>query len=258
MPPSRFLPRGFTLAELLVVIGIIALLIAVLLPALSAARREANRVKCMSNLRNLAAAQWLYVIDNRGYFVQGGLAHGGSALHAHEEVSWFNTLNRYYQNKLLARCPADTSVHWETPMTGGALRRTSFGLNAFLDHELCPWGPGFGVVPAGGLYVKIEQVRRASDVVQFGEMAYAGDYAASDHVHPNAFADKTTPDLAIPVRIAGQLQTNAHGPRRTKPVWDDVANYTFVDGHVESGRLRDVFTSLYVNRFDPAAPQPKP
>ena len=258
MPPRASRDSAFTLVELLVVIGIIAVLIAILLPALSAARREANRVKCLSNLRNLAAAQWLYVIDNKGYFVQGGLAHGGAKEHEHEEISWFNTLNRYYQNKLVARCPADTSVHWDTPMSGGALRRTSYGMNAFLDRELCPWGPGFDTTAAKSLYVKIEKIRRSSEVVQFAEMAYAGDYAASDHVHPNEFSAVTTPDAAIPTRIAGQLQSNAHGLRRNKVGWNDTANYTFVDGHVESARLRDVFTSLYVNRFDPASPQPRP
>lgn len=251
--------RGFTLVELLVVIGIIAVLIAILIPALSAARREANRVKCLSNLRNLAMAQWTYVIDHRGWLVQGGMAHGGS--HADEEKTWFNTLQRYYSNKLVARCPSDTSVHWETPVPGvaGRLRRTSFGLNTFLDKDLCPWGPGFKPTPPGGLYVKIDQIRRSSDVLQFLELAYDGEFAASDHVHPDLFDNSgMTPEPAIPGRVARQLQINSHGPRRTSPSWDAIANYSFVDGHAESARLRDVYQSSYQNRFDPAAPHRRP
>ena len=62
----RHRKAAFTLVELLVVIGIIALLVSILLPALSRARRSAMTVQCASNMKQLAQAMLMYIQDNKG------------------------------------------------------------------------------------------------------------------------------------------------------------------------------------------------
>ena len=81
LPPTRRERRGsraFTLVELLVVIGIIALLISILLPTLNRARKAAEQVQCLSNLRQLSQAVLMFTAENKGWMP--GQAGGGILL----------------------------------------------------------------------------------------------------------------------------------------------------------------------------------
>ena len=75
---KRLTKRGFTLVELLVVIGIIAILVGVLLPALSRARQQAQTVSCASNLRQLYAATELYAANFKTFMLPSTAGTGSS------------------------------------------------------------------------------------------------------------------------------------------------------------------------------------
>ena len=244
--PSLHRPRApasrpaFTLVELLVVIGIISLLISILLPVLGAANRAAKQTKCLSNMRNMLLAAQMYAGDNKNYLIQAGMSHGGA--HSHEDVAWFNTLQSYYQNKLVARCPSDDSPHWAggtpVPPSASAYRRTSYGINEFLDKDLCPWG---------GPYVKITQIRQSSATIQFLEMAENGDFAGADHPHVDLWVGN------VPAKASSQLEIHQHGGKTR--TWQAKANYGFLDCHVETLPFSEVFTDRTRNKFDPAVAQ---
>ena len=121
---------GFTLVELLVVIGIIAVLIAVLLPALSKARKQALLTVCMSNQKQLVAALMMYCADNRGCFPggPGGYKVNGVPKYTVSLAMWDSQARNPYscnqdedngpiwlakyvsKSKRIAGCPAEPDV----------------------------------------------------------------------------------------------------------------------------------------------------
>jgi prepilin-type N-terminal cleavage/methylation domain-containing protein/prepilin-type processing-associated H-X9-DG protein len=96
--------RAFTLVELLVVIGIIAVLISVLLPALGRAREQANQAACLSNLRQLGMAFVMYANDNK-YWLPGTSRGGPQLDHdwLHYQFSTTRNLDRSAIGKYLGK-----------------------------------------------------------------------------------------------------------------------------------------------------------
>lgn len=193
MPSCRRSRSGFTLIELLVVVAIIALLLAILLPSLGAAREQSRAATCLSNLRQLGLASSMYADENRDAIIalletQNGYVH------------WIQLLEPYIKNAAICRCRDDQSQNWAADPfhdTQG-LRTTSFVVN----HEISP---------DLGIYRRT-QVHHPARTIFFAEFK---DDEVGDHFHPEDWAlYLSTPEdeLAL-TRHRGQ------------------ANYWFLDGH---------------------------
>jgi prepilin-type N-terminal cleavage/methylation domain-containing protein/prepilin-type processing-associated H-X9-DG protein len=140
--------RAFTLVELLVVIGIIAILIGLLFPVFAGARQQASKVQCLSNLRQLGIATNMYVAENKQTYPQP-FADGDLPTRIAQQTLWFNALDPYLQRNIvdvasgaaakrnyttLKQDPVYPSFGENTSVTGGNGSRT-YKMNTYFGES---------------------------------------------------------------------------------------------------------------------------
>ena len=101
--------RGFTITELLVVVGLIAVLVSLLMPAISRARAAANAVSCLSNLRQMATAWTMYTNESKGRLPEYQWSVPGSPDVAWQAY-WPGILDRFRVRDEAILCPAADTV----------------------------------------------------------------------------------------------------------------------------------------------------
>jgi prepilin-type N-terminal cleavage/methylation domain-containing protein/prepilin-type processing-associated H-X9-DG protein len=230
--------HGFTLVELLVVIGIIALLIGILLPTLASARRSANNLKCQTVMRELGLALTMYAQSNKGFLPAGrtgpeSVDHGSIKV-TNGYVYWWMRLQvlRLIPGlddpmRGVAICPADDTPFWpydDYPNHKNV--QSSYGINQMMSVG----SDGKDGVVDGicdfqlHRHPKILGVKNSAEKILLGEIRYG--WIASFYA-PNSFQG----GAQVPNSDWQDWDWYRHSKtpgRRT----DGRANVLWMDGHV--------------------------
>ena len=229
--------HAFTLVELLVVIGIIALLISILLPSLARAREQGNAIKCLSNLRQISQAFLMYANAN----MKDGLPRPAAQVDTEDWIYWQPTrdinesriaayISNKPFNKEVFRCPSDD---WQQ-RTAGTPYHYSYSVNMYI----CKRNAGTETEWQGKKTLKLSQIRNPTDKILLVEETFT-----------------TLDDGCWAWQASGGLGKNVLSARHDRKNEDATdltrgrGNAAFADGHAVMIERADAFLPRYYHPF---------
>ena len=214
--------RAFTLLELLVVLAIVALLLSILLPAMSEARREGMRTACLVKTRELGNAVGYFRADNDDRMPRSN--HSAFAARA---MPWEYALYRYFSGTMFESPDSGWQRVRDESFTcpfDDRKDRLSYGYNVY--YELTE------PETKGTVWRVGTRIPHPSTTILFGELE---DSSATDHVMAHFWVQFNAP---------AEIEKDRHRPK---------ASYVFVDGHAEERAFEQTYDdALGLDSWNPA------
>ncbi len=238
--------NGFTLIELLVVIAIIALLLAILIPSLSAVKKMAAGSVCLYNLRGLSMSYYIYSQDNADKLViassgqsrwverpqdnSGSNTNHDSTLPEKENGIMKGTLFPYSETVKLYHCPADRRFRANVRTRGkGAYRSYALPAGANSPNGMNDWYDTGITIIGGGLFFPL---RKYTDFVSPGDKYV---FVEENYTHTGGTDTSLPPDAGYNTDVwsfwGGKNYTSWWDP--LAPWHNDRTNLGYADGHAE-------------------------
>jgi prepilin-type N-terminal cleavage/methylation domain-containing protein/prepilin-type processing-associated H-X9-DG protein len=268
--------HGFTLVELLVVVAIIALLIAILLPSLSSARRASDSVKCLSNLRQIGAGFQLYAHEHKGrwpvavHMISGNPPYQPALQY---ERRWYDLIAKYVSGTKNMQTETDialirrNSVIWGCPQWGKSQEfdpnsvvdklRVGYGMNYYPSYFDDFDGNKVAYIPSGRYYPLAVDYTRPSERLLIAD-------AVAHILSLNYPGVLDTPAQRNTVVSMSMLRFQPYDPvawnpplfyidagRHAKPgttkklvINQKTINALFCDGHAQTISIREAFNAI--------------